>query len=319
MLIAAAVFLLVFGLPCLALITSQYRTHTRKVRARLPVLHDVHEAAFLTGGPARVVDTALAALEADGRIRVADPGVVATGEGTAAPGTTDHPVHRAVLTAIERAPNGSLAQLRGAVMRDRAVQAIGDRLASRGLLQRPSRGRETLRIWGGVLAVVSIVATVVAGVLTGMSHEVDWARTEVPLILLALPVTLTGLVGGITLAIRCGRLVTRDGRLALDTARTRHGTTEDPATLLALRGARALPDTPARTVLVAAAAAPVLLLAAPAAAGAAPVAAQWCGATTGYAGSDGGSAGTDGGGGGDGDGGGGDGGGCGGCGGCGCG
>ncbi|MGW1141624.1 TIGR04222 domain-containing membrane protein, partial [Streptomyces zhihengii] len=37
------------------------------------------EAAFLAGGPARVADAALAALHADGRIRVGAPGVVAAG------------------------------------------------------------------------------------------------------------------------------------------------------------------------------------------------------------------------------------------------
>lgn len=97
-------------------------------------VHDLHEVAFLNGGPGRVVDTALTAMQADGRIAVGGPGIVAVQRAEA-----HDPVERAVLQEHATAPSGALHTLREAVMRHPAVQEVGDGLAARGLLAAPPR------------------------------------------------------------------------------------------------------------------------------------------------------------------------------------
>ncbi|WP_406422705.1 TIGR04222 domain-containing membrane protein [Streptomyces sp. NBC_00842] len=54
--------------------------------------HDLYEVAFLNGGPGRVVDTALAAMQTDGRLAVGGPGIVSVQRPVA-----HDPVERAVL------------------------------------------------------------------------------------------------------------------------------------------------------------------------------------------------------------------------------
>lgn len=60
-------------------------------------VHDLSEVAFLNGGPGRVVDTALAAMHADGRLVVGGPGIVAVQRPVA-----HDPVERAVLQSRPR-------------------------------------------------------------------------------------------------------------------------------------------------------------------------------------------------------------------------
>ncbi|MGG7570860.1 TIGR04222 domain-containing membrane protein [Streptomyces sirii] len=98
--------------------------------------HNVWEAAFLAGGPGRVVDAAVAGMHEDGLLAVGGPGVV-TVRGAAARDA----VEAAVVDAVLRTPGGALAAVRIEAMRSPAVQGVGDRLAARGLL-RP-------RGWGG--------------------------------------------------------------------------------------------------------------------------------------------------------------------------
>lgn len=105
-------------------------------------VHDLSEAAFLSGGPARVVDTALTRMHADGRLAVGGPGIVAVQRDEARDA-----VERAVLQELAGAPSGALHTLREAVMRHPAVQEIGDGLAARGLLVAPGESR-TRRSWG---------------------------------------------------------------------------------------------------------------------------------------------------------------------------
>lgn len=116
----------------LAGVTGMVLLVVRVVRTRRgsggPV-HDRYEVAFVNGGPARVVDSALAALQADGRLVVGGPGIVAVVRPTAY-----DPVERAVLEAHAVAPHGALHHLRLAVMRHPAVQEIGEGLAARGLV-----------------------------------------------------------------------------------------------------------------------------------------------------------------------------------------
>lgn len=122
-------------------------------------VHDLHEAAFLNGGPGRVVDTALTAMKADGRLAVGGPGIVAVQRAEAR-----DPVERAVLQEHAMAPSGALHTLREAVMRHPAVQEVGDGLAARGLLAAPA-GSRTWRRWGitqGLLCVLAVPLTVAA-------------------------------------------------------------------------------------------------------------------------------------------------------------
>ncbi|MEU3600283.1 TIGR04222 domain-containing membrane protein [Streptomyces sp. NPDC006798] len=101
-----------------------------------------YEAAFLSGGPARVADTALAELHADGVIDVVVPGIGVRRGGDAA-----EPVARTVIELIEETERVPLPALRAGTARSRAVQAIGDSLAERGLLARPSTVRRVVHRW----------------------------------------------------------------------------------------------------------------------------------------------------------------------------
>lgn len=133
-------------------------------------VHDLYEAAFLNGGPGRVVDTALTAMHVDGRIAVGGPGIVAVQRADAR-----DPVERAVLQEHAMAPSGALHTLREAVMRHPAVQEIGDGLAARGLLAAPAAGR-TWRRWGiaqGLVCVLAVPLTVVATVTQSLSDELS--------------------------------------------------------------------------------------------------------------------------------------------------
>ncbi|WP_448616712.1 TIGR04222 domain-containing membrane protein [Modestobacter sp. URMC 112] len=92
---------------------------------------DLHEVAHLAGGPARVVDTAVAVLAARGLVRV-DP----AGRLSATRPGTGHPVEAAVLAVLGRRPLRSVATLRWRLADDPAVVAVGERLVAEGLLRR---------------------------------------------------------------------------------------------------------------------------------------------------------------------------------------
>ncbi|MFI8910107.1 TIGR04222 domain-containing membrane protein [Streptomyces sp. NPDC053513] len=222
---------------------------TRVVRTRGgpggPV-HDRYEVAFLNGGPARVVDTALAALQGDGRIAIGGPGIVAVVRPTAY-----DPVERAVLQELAAAPHGALPPLRLGVMRHPAVQEIGDGLAARGLVVAPSTRRTTAR-WCLALGLTAFVLFPVSILLT----VVDFASApefRLPFVIKVLPVLLAA---GIT-AIVCGSIsagqVTPAGRRAVFAYGRAHGHPSDAGRLVALHGLRAVPDPVLREQLVAAA------------------------------------------------------------------
>ncbi|MFE2559277.1 TIGR04222 domain-containing membrane protein [Streptomyces sp. NPDC059352] len=209
-------------------------------------LHDRYEAAFLNGGPARVADTAIAALQADGRLAIGGPGIVAVVRPTAY-----DPVERAVLQEHAAAPHGALHHLRLAVMRHPAVQEIGDGLAGRGLIVAPATRRTTLR-WCLALGLTAFFLLPVSVVLT----VVDFATTSevsVPFVVKVLPVLAAA---GVT-AIACGAIsasqVTAYGQAARAAYGRAHGHLADAGHLVALYGLRALPDPVLREQLLAAA------------------------------------------------------------------
>ncbi|MFE5735522.1 TIGR04222 domain-containing membrane protein [Streptomyces sp. NPDC056528] len=222
---------------------------TRVVRSRRgsggPV-HDRYEAAFLQGGPARVVDSALTSLHADGRIAIGGPGIVAVVRPTAR-----DLVERAVLQEHAAAPHGALHHLRLAVMRHPAVQEIGDGLAERGLLVDPATRRAVNR-WCATVGIAAFVLFPVSFLLT----VADFAAREefsVPFLFKVVPALFAM---GAT-AVVCGsvsaRRVTPAGRGALAAYGRERGHLADAGHLVALYGLRALPDPVLREQLVAAA------------------------------------------------------------------
>ena len=90
---------------------------------------DVYDIAFLAGGPARVVDTALVDLVATGRVRVHAPGELAVAEPS-----RRHPVEAAVLDAVGTRGHRSADTIRWRVMEDDRLHAIGRRLVEAGLM-----------------------------------------------------------------------------------------------------------------------------------------------------------------------------------------
>ncbi|MFD6362200.1 TIGR04222 domain-containing membrane protein [Streptomyces roseolus] len=195
-------------------------------------VRDVHEAAFLAGGPGRVADAALAAMHLDGRIVIGGPGVVAVVHRIA-----HDPVERAVLDSHAAAPSGSLRALRLAVMTHPAVQEIGDDLSARGLVTLPGP-RRTLRRWcvgllvGSVLLFpVGIVATVAEFTVGGPT-----APFFVKLLPLFFVCFATALICGTTYT----RPVSTAGLAALAAYRSAHG--YGGVNTVALGGIRALPD-----------------------------------------------------------------------------
>lgn len=208
-------------------------------------VHDRYEAAFLNGGPARVVDTALAALHADGRIAVGGPGIVQALRPTA-----QDPVERAVLQELAAAPHGALATLRLAVMRHPAVQETGDALAARGLISAPAARRRVIR-WSVGLGIAAVAMVPVALVVT-IAQFAD-GDMPVPFVLKVLPVIAGVLITSVVCGASASSRVSSAGRAAVGAYGRQHAHLGDPGTLVALYGLRALPDPALREQLATAA------------------------------------------------------------------
>lgn len=239
----------------LAVITTSVLLIARAVAAGRPVagadsqIHDLYEAAFLNGGPARVVDTALTAMQSDGRLAIGGPGIVAVLRAEA-----HDPVERAVLQETAAAPSGALHTLRAAVMRHSAVQETGDGLAARGLLVAPATNRP-LRVRALVQGFACLLALPVCFVLTVVQYGLHegYADTPFPFIVKVLPALLLGGLVGIVVASATGRRITKAGRRAADSHRAAHAHRMTPALLVATMGLRALPDPALQAQLIAAA------------------------------------------------------------------
>ncbi|WP_097976028.1 TIGR04222 domain-containing membrane protein [Streptomyces sp. gb14] len=211
-------------------------------------LHDLYEVAFLNGGPARVVDTVLTALHADGRLVVGGPGIVAVQRAQA-----NDPVERAVLQELAAAPNGALHVLREAVMRHPAVQEVGDGLAARGLLVPPHRLRP-LRRWGLTQGIACMIALPLSLLLTFVQFATDDSLDfSVPFIMKMLPAIVIGSFTGLIVANSSASRLTASGRHAAQSFRTAYAHVVTPAHLVATLGLRALPDPVFQAQLTAAA------------------------------------------------------------------
>jgi hypothetical protein len=92
---------------------------------------DLYEIAFLSGGPDRVVDTAVVALVETGRVRMSSPGQLAVADHA-----RRHPVEGAVLDAIGTHGHRSLDLVTWRLAGDDRITDIGRRLTAEGLLSR---------------------------------------------------------------------------------------------------------------------------------------------------------------------------------------
>jgi hypothetical protein len=90
---------------------------------------DVYEIACLSGGPDRMVDTALVALVELGRVQVTSPGELAT-----ASLARQHPVEAAVLDAVGPAGHRSVETIRWRLTTDDRILEVPRRLRDLGLL-----------------------------------------------------------------------------------------------------------------------------------------------------------------------------------------
>ncbi|MGW5679419.1 TIGR04222 domain-containing membrane protein [Streptomyces sp. NPDC003860] len=287
----------------------------RAPRGGARAVHDAYDAAFLSGGPARVVDTAVAGLNEDGKLditapaRVSGHGVVAV-RGTRGRGA----VQQGVLDVARQHDHGELRAVRNAAVTTPVIQEIGDRLADQGLMFRPSRQRRAVGRWARIQWVACLLGLVVALAVTFVTLP------DESVLLAFLPQLLVGaLVAGVVHR-RVRRRVTGPGRAALRMYRKAHSATRATTVRVALLGPRMVPDADVRVLMAAAAAAPLAVVTAgPVSSSSDSVTpsagASWCGGDAGGWGGGSGcgmSGGCGGGGGGDGGGGGGGGGGCGG-------
>ncbi|MFJ3901400.1 TIGR04222 domain-containing membrane protein [Streptomyces sp. NPDC090025] len=228
----------------------------RLVRARADrggELHDPSEAAFLAGGPPRVVDAALTSLHAAGRIAIGGPGIVVARQPADRPRDL---VERAVLTELAAAPHGALHDLRLAVMRGPAVQEIGDALVARRLIVPPRERTAARRLCllltlGSFLLVFVSVAVTVADL--AQRSFTDDSDDGLPVIFMVLPVLIPTMFGGILLAAYNARRLTRGGRRAGLTYRRTYGADPGPWHQVGQYGLRAVADPGLREQLVAAA------------------------------------------------------------------
>ncbi|CAL9572291.1 hypothetical protein SUDANB120_04874 [Streptomyces sp. enrichment culture] len=226
----SAVVWLAVAVSSVLLVGALRRTRPR-TGGEQPRLLDLSEAAFLTGGPGGVVDTALVALLGDGRLTAGGPGIVQARPGAPAADTAE----RAVLRACGQAPSGWLYQVRYAAMRDPAVQEVGDGLAARGLLAAPGRGRG-VRLWAVVQAAVCGVLLLLSLPLVLFTLAVSGGGVSVPFAL------LVGAVVGAVCARRAARRVTPQGRRALRAMRALYVGDGSPQAQTALFGLRTLRD-----------------------------------------------------------------------------
>ncbi|MFJ2773840.1 TIGR04222 domain-containing membrane protein [Streptomyces sp. NPDC087300] len=208
------------------------------------------EAAFLSGGPARVADALIAGLHEDGGLVVAGPGIV----GLTRP-TPRNAAEQAVADAYAAAPNGALHWLRAELMRGALVQGTGDALARRGLIVR--RGPQLKwRRWAGLHLVLSLFGFFAAAMLTVAQYsDAPSATSESPAVdgvFMLLPAVIFGVVSGLICLRVTEQRLTIAGRGALReyVLSSRHLT--GAAHLVATRGLSAAhPDLRAQLVAAA--------------------------------------------------------------------
>ncbi|WP_399931376.1 TIGR04222 domain-containing membrane protein [Streptomyces kanamyceticus] len=254
--IAGIIYTIAVALSCAALIRAVVAAGSAQVPAgghddEVAFVRGTAEAAFLSGGPARVADAVIAGLHEDGRLVVAGPGVVGMPRPTAR-----NAVEQAVVDAHAAAPHGSLHWLRAAVMRSRPVQETGDALAARGLVMRPGPRRTGLR-WALTQLFVGLFGFLAAAMLTvaqyaGEAVEFGGADRTMDGILALVPVLVLNFAVTLICSAVCEKQLTGAGRRALAAYVASAGHLTGAAHLVATRGlAAAHPDLRAQLVAAA--------------------------------------------------------------------
>ncbi|HEV8561548.1 MAG TPA: TIGR04222 domain-containing membrane protein [Actinophytocola sp.] len=204
---------------------------------------DVYEAAYLAGGPHRLVDTAVAALALRDKVLVNRRGRLTPVEGA----TPNDPVEAAVGGVVRQTMS------RGAVhrrMRNHpAVLAIDERLRSQGLLLDGSRAR----LWR--LAVVLPVAVFLVGVVRAINGMNLHRPTGNLLVLLSLSFVVVFWVLARRLAVRyrpssAGRAALRVLRKEHRARDGRNGSVDLQLAGVAVLGYAAIADPTLRTSLI---------------------------------------------------------------------
>ncbi|MER5640112.1 TIGR04222 domain-containing membrane protein [Kitasatospora sp. NPDC002227] len=127
----------------------------------LPLL----DTAFLAGGPARVADTVIVRMQQEGRLVVSRDR-----QATVTDGQPRDEIEAVLIGTAGPGRRERLDVLRAKMMRSEHVQLIGDRLADRGLMRRPTLIRRVVAArW---CLVAALLVTLVLGVLATV-HWVD--------------------------------------------------------------------------------------------------------------------------------------------------
>ncbi|MFJ8044380.1 TIGR04222 domain-containing membrane protein [Kitasatospora sp. NPDC096147] len=133
------------------------------------------DAAFLSGGPARVVDTVIVRMQREGRLIVSRSGRVTITNRNA-----QDAVEATLIAAAGSSGRTELSTLRRELARSEHVQRIGDGLAARGLMRRPDlhrKARTARRLfWFVQLLVIGLGVLAAVGWL-GLSAAEQGART----------------------------------------------------------------------------------------------------------------------------------------------
>lgn len=233
----AAIVLL--ALVVLTAIRTQFAlSRARSVAARGRDGLSVYEAAFLAGGPRRVINTALVSLVAQGGVRVSSEGLVTPVKGFRV--TKSVPVERALYRHV-RSGGGphTTAELRHQTVRDHAMRRLATPLWRQGFLMSPavrtrSRRRTSwLAVFAGLAAVVAVVSLLL--------------RAPLGTIVIAGTAAAVGVLCFFLLRRSMANPVTRAGRAALRQAEggdlaDGFWKVSDDVGVVALRGLTELPD-----------------------------------------------------------------------------
>ncbi|WP_182899908.1 TIGR04222 domain-containing membrane protein [Microbispora sp. H10830] len=205
-----------------ALAVGRERRRATSVPAASGLDLDAYELAFLAGGPARAVNTALASLAVREYVRVARGGrVTAVAD---APATSADPVEQAVLDLATRPGGASAAEIRRRAGDGSAMAALKGRLIAQGYLlpdgSLEGARRLNARLRGlAVLAFAAAAVTFVLIVFTGTvaSDTASWAAFAIAAISDGY-----ALIASVTYAASLRDPLSHAGEEALRQARERH-------------------------------------------------------------------------------------------------
>jgi uncharacterized protein (TIGR04222 family) len=199
---------------------------------------DVYEAAYLAGGPRRVVNTALVSLVSEGGVRISREGVVTRVKGFQPRQST--PVERAVVRHVTSARGGcTTAQVRHGTAGDHAMRRLTAPLSEEGFLMAPGdRARSLWRTrWLMVFAALAAITAVAGAFLRGPAGS----------IVIAAAAAVVGAACFFWLRRAMANQLTKAGRAALKRAAAGDLADEPVAgsgdvKLVALHGLTKLPD-----------------------------------------------------------------------------